>query len=270
MGKKINIWTQKSIDLANQRNYLDLLYKIYPMSINLRRELSKNSMRLITFHFNHKNAVELLKELLKQEIFPIKDSYVAYLKRDKTAIKRNPATVERLSGILYEMGLNEIFEKTTAPKETNRQIGPLFKSWIDSKALGCEVTDSEKEFMSYSGNIIFSSSDERMKLLAQKYLGYKRDKGLDFIGKFNNQFVIGEAKFLTDFGGHQNAQFQDAITTMRYEKTKTDYLVHVISILDGVLYIKGRSKMHRMITNEFTKDEIIISVVLLRDYLYSL
>ena len=34
----MNIWTQKSIELANQRNYLDLLYKIYPMSNNLRNE----------------------------------------------------------------------------------------------------------------------------------------------------------------------------------------------------------------------------------------
>lgn len=37
----MNIWTKKSIELANQKNYLDLLFKIYPMSINLRRELSK-------------------------------------------------------------------------------------------------------------------------------------------------------------------------------------------------------------------------------------
>ena len=37
----MNIWTQKSIELANQRNYLDLLYKVYPMSNNLRREMKK-------------------------------------------------------------------------------------------------------------------------------------------------------------------------------------------------------------------------------------
>lgn len=28
----------------------------------------------------------------------------------------------------------------------------------------------------------------------------------------NGKYVIGEAKFLTDFGGHQNAQFNDAIS----------------------------------------------------------
>ena len=35
----MNIWTQMSIDFANQRNYLDELYKVYPISPNLRREI---------------------------------------------------------------------------------------------------------------------------------------------------------------------------------------------------------------------------------------
>ncbi|MDR1126974.1 MAG: hypothetical protein LBL06_02475 [Treponema sp.] len=35
-----------------------------------------------------------------------------------------------------------------------------------------------------------------------------------YIGRFNKKYVIGEAKFLTDFGGHQNAQFADAISTI--------------------------------------------------------
>ncbi|MDY0632889.1 hypothetical protein NMW18_09655 [Pasteurella multocida] len=35
----MNIWTKKSISLANQKNYLDLLYKVYPMAVNLRREI---------------------------------------------------------------------------------------------------------------------------------------------------------------------------------------------------------------------------------------
>jgi hypothetical protein len=56
------------------------------------------------------------------DLFPIKDSYVAYLKRDRGAIERNPNTVARLCGRLYEMGLDQIREKCSEPKETNRQI----------------------------------------------------------------------------------------------------------------------------------------------------
>lgn len=266
----MNQWTKKSIELANQRNYLDLLFKVYPMSVNLRRELSKDSINKITKHFNARESKELLKVLLEQEVFPIKDSYIAYLKRDKTAIDRNPATVERITGMLYEMGLDEIFDKSTTPKETNRQIGPLFKKWIDNGSIGCRVTDNEKEFLDYNGNIIFNSSDSAMQNFAAKHLGYNRDKGLDFIAKFNNTFIIAEAKFLSDFGGHQNAQFADAISTMQSKLDKTKYNVKTISILDGVLYIQGNSKMYKSINNDFSEDEVIISAILLRDYLYSI
>lgn len=137
----MNLWTRKSIELAAQSNYLDQLYRVYPMSINLRRELPLQTQNEIRIHLDNRDGKKLLHVLLKQEIFPIKDSYVAYLKRDKTAIDRNPATVSRLAGILIEMGFDEILDKTTVPKETNRQIGPLFKNWIASGALGVPVTE---------------------------------------------------------------------------------------------------------------------------------
>ena len=210
----MNLWTQKSIKLAMQSDYLDQLYRIYPMSVNLRRELTHEAQNDIRTHLNNKDGEKLLSVLLKQEIFPIKDSYVAYLKRDKTAINRNPATVSRLSGILIEMGFDKILDKTTVPKETNRQIGPMFKNWISSGTLGVPTTDNSNDFLSYNGNIVFNASDRSMQDFAKKFLGYQHNKGLDFIGKFNNTFILGEAKFLTDFGGHQNAQFNDALATM--------------------------------------------------------
>ena len=36
--KKMNYWTKLSVDFAQQRNYLDELYKVYPITPNLRRE----------------------------------------------------------------------------------------------------------------------------------------------------------------------------------------------------------------------------------------
>ena len=265
----MNIWTEKSINLANQRNYLDLLYKVYPMSINLRREIDENVVKKIKKYYDDKENSDFLKILLEQDIFPIKDSYIAYLKRDKTAIERNPNTVNRISSMLYEMGWNEILEKLTVPKETNRQIGPLFKKWIDLKYLGANITKDAKVFLNSTDNIIFNSSDAEMKEFAKKYLGYNRDKGLDFIAKFNKKFLIGEAKFLTDFGGHQNAQYEDAISTLKTSLSKTNYEVIKIAILDGVLYIKSNNKMYKSLSN-FSNDEVIISAVLLRDYLYSI
>ncbi len=161
----MNIWTQKSIELANQFNYLDLLYKVYSMSVNLRRELTVSVQQEIKTHLTNKDGKNLLKLLLVQEIFPIKDSYVAYLKRDKTAIERNPNTVNRLAGMLIEMGFDEILDKTTAPKETNRQIGPLFKNWVNSGALGVAITQNIDEFLAYQGNIYLMVAIKQCKIL---------------------------------------------------------------------------------------------------------
>lgn len=47
----MNYWTQLSIEFANQRNYLDELYKVYPISPNLRREISAESSQAIESHF---------------------------------------------------------------------------------------------------------------------------------------------------------------------------------------------------------------------------
>lgn len=205
-----------------------------------------------------------MEHLLKFDLFPIKDSYVAYLKRDKNALERNPATAARLSGRLYEMGLDSIYARCSEPKETNRQIGPLFKRWLRKKALGVEPLKLD-EFIKEEGNAVLDASDAEMMAFARKHLNYNHNKGLDFIARFNGKYVIGEAKFLTDFGGHQNAQFNDAIATVKAKDVKAI----TVAILDGVLYIKGNNKMYKDITDTY-KDENIMSALVLREFLYQL
>jgi hypothetical protein len=162
------------------------------------------------------------------------------------------------------MGLDKIYEKSTEPKETNRQIGPLFKRWLLNGSLGISPVNM-KEFESSTSNAILNASDNEMQHWANKNLNYTRNKGLDFIARFNGQYVIGEAKFLTDFGGHQNAQFTDAILTI----TDNDIKAIPIAILDGVLYIKGNNKMYRDITTTYASHNIV-SALVLREFLYSL
>lgn len=260
----MNYWTQLSIDFANQRNYLDELFRVYPTIPEGIRDINKNLWRSIEKHFNEQNNTELITELLKFDLFPIKDSYIAYFKRDASSLKRNPQTINRIAGRLYEMGLNKIFEKCSEPKETNRQIGPLFKRWINTGALGILPVNINK-FAANSENAILAASDAEMTAWCRKNLGYSRDKGLDFVARFNGKYVIGEAKFLTDFGGHQNAQFNDAIATIESPNVKAIK----IAILDGVLYIKSNNKMHISLTKEYQEYNILSSLVL-RDFLYSL
>jgi hypothetical protein len=240
------------------------------MSVNLYRELTADVVTEITRLHEEYEGEELLKLLLAQEKFPIQDSYVAYLKRDASAIKKNPKTAKRLIGILYEMGVDGIIEAMTQPKETNRQIGPLFKNWINRRCLGVNVVSDSTEFLEYNGDCVFSASDTEMKEFAHAHLGYNHNKGLDFIGKFNSKYVIGEAKFLSDFGGHQNAQFADAISTMQTQLSETGKEVVKVAILDGVLYIANNGKLYKSITATFADDNVILSAILLRDFLFSL
>ncbi len=277
-GVIMNIWTKRSIDLANQHDYLDQLFKIYPLSANEKRNLTPNVVKKIKEYIdNHdsKNLINLLLDQVKGKTgddshpFPIKYSYVSYLKNDRSAIDRNPKTVERIAGYLYDMGLDAIIEKTSAPKETNRQMGPLFKNYIDKKTLGIPVVKTEEEFMATNEDMIFNCPDTYGQRFAAKYLGYNRDKGLDFIARVNNTYLIGETKFLTDFGGHQDAQLNDAIDTLLTPITKTKYKVQKIAIIDGVAYIKSKSKMFKTICS-YPDDAIILSSVLLREFLGSI
>ena len=264
MKKKLNPWIEMSIEYANQRSYLDDLFQVYPTIPEGIRDLDDGLWKDVEKAFAKRDNIALLENLVKLDLFPIKDSYVAYLKRDKGALKRNPATADRLAGRLYEMGLDEIFSRSSEPKETNRQIGPLFKRWLNKKSLGVEPLKMS-EFLRAKGNAVLDGSDAEMMAFARAQLNYRHNKGLDFIGRFNGKYVIGEAKFLTDFGGHQNAQFNDAIATVRARGVKAI----TVAILDGVLYIEGKNKMYKDITGRL-RDENIMSALVLREFLYQI
>lgn len=259
-----NHWTELSIEFANQRNYLDELFKIYPTIPEGIRDIDEKTWAEIERAFNSGKKKGLIEALLELELFPIKDSYVAYLRRDKSAISRNPATVDRIFGRLVELGLDEIYERCSEPKETNRQIGPLFGRWLKKGTLGAPLFGLS-QFKSTSENAILDATEDEKTKFAATELNYSREKGLDFVARFNGKYVIGEAKFLTDFGGHQNAQFADAIQTLEVP----DVDAVKIGVLDGVLYIKGSNKMFRDITTTYAKHNIM-SALVLREFLYTL
>jgi hypothetical protein len=260
----MNHWTKLSIEFANQRNYLDELFRVYPCIPDTIREIDRKKWSRIETAFEKKDDLNLLNELLSLELFPIKDSYVAYLKKDRASLGRNPETVDRLCSRLYQMGLKTIEEKSTEPKETNRQIGPLFRRWLNKGELGIPLLGLDK-FSSTKENAILDSGDNGLMHFAKEHLNYTGTKGLDFIARMHGKYVVGEAKFLTDFGGHQNAQFEDAKNLLKDQSVNAIK----IGILDGVLYIRGRNKMHRFVT-EHSEKYIILSSLLLREFLYQI
>ncbi|MGX2971177.1 restriction endonuclease [Helicobacter sp. T3_23-1059] len=259
----MNYFLSQSIELANAKNYLDELFRVYPMSPDTLREIDTQKWSAFEKEFKQNNQDKIIESLLDFELFPIKDSYVAYLRRDRSAIERNPMTIARLCGRLKEMGLDEIYKNLSQPKETNRQIGPLFKRWVNSGALGLMPLPLQ-DFKNTKDNAILNASDLAMQDFACESLGYENQKGLDFIARFNGKYILGEAKFLSDFGGHQNAQLNDAFALLNSQNLGEN--VVKIAILDGVCYIKNQGKMFETLMAH--KDKNIFSALLLRDFLY--
>ncbi len=254
---------QLSIEYAQQRAYLDDLFSVYPTIPNGIRDINMDKWQKVEQAYNSHDNVGLIKSLLSLDLFPIKDSYVSFLKHDNEAINRNPKTINRLASEIYEMDLSELFKKCSLPKEANRQIGPMFKAWVSSHDLGLPKLQMD-EFSSSASDAICLGTDNEMKSFAEERLGYMHNKGIDFLARVNQRYVIGEAKFLTDFGGHQWTQFNDAIATL---ETRASAIK--IAILDGMLYINSRNKMYKDITGIHSESHIL-SALLLRSFLFSL
>jgi len=247
----------KGVDLNNFEdlaNYFDPIRYTLGISL-LTPKINSEIIEKISRYFNSKKNIELFLVLIKLELFPIKDSYVAFFKRSPDSIKNNPTQLKRICNRLYEMGLENLLEKIIEPKETNRQIGPMFKNWI-KKTTFCipkvDISNFDKQ-----QNGIMVASDDQMKNYAKKKLNYTSNKGLDFIAKKNGKHLIGETKFLTDFGGHQNAQFNDAINVFKSGAKNCD----VIAILDGIIYLE-RGKLYNSFLNENKNFPIFSALVL--------
>lgn len=257
----MNKWIKKSIELANSPGYLDNLYNVYPMEVGAVRSISTEILKKIKIAYKKGDKLNLIKILLKNlDLFPIKDSYIAFLRRNPEALDINPKTVKRIGKRLLEMNYEEIIKASTQPKETNRQIGPLFRKWLPS--LGYSIL-REDEFLKTKQIAFLGGSDKYLKEFSNRFLKTKLTKGLDLLFKVNKTFVIGESKFLTDFGGHQNAQFNDALNLLHKRSGKALR----IAVLDGVVWIRGKNKMHNLIKRE---KGVALSALLLDDFIKSL
>ena len=117
------------------------------------------------------------------------------------------------------------------------------------------------DFEKTEKNGILIGTDRILKNFASRILSYKREKGLDLILRINNKYIIGEAKFITDYGGHQNAQFEDGLSTL-----KVDVKAEKIFILDGVVYINSKNKIYNTLNNKF-KNFQIFSSIYLKDFI---
>ncbi len=226
-----------------------------------KREIPSEIKSQIKEAYDRKDKLNLIKTLLKLEKFPIKDPYVAFLRRKKGLfLTQNPKTVNRIAKTLFSMSFEELIEGCEEPKEFNRQIGTLFRKWLPK--LGYPFLPQE-DFERYNSIALLEGSDEALMNYANETLGCNLDKGPDFLVKVGNRHIIGEAKFLTDYGGHQNAQFEDALRLIRSREGRAIK----VAVLDGVVWIESNTKMFKTICKV---DGVALSALLLKNFLESL
>lgn len=257
----MNSWVKESIEIANSHGYLDQLGEVYPVTVGAKRHLSAENRNLLQEAFESEDDFSLLKELLKLKKFPIKDPHVAFLRKDEKFIRYNPKTIKRICKQIRSMGFDKMLEGIEEAKEFNRTIGPLFRKWLPK--LGYPIL-SERDFQSYTKGIaILDGSPDELRRFANEIINANLEKRPDLVAKNQGRYVVGEAKFLTDLGGHQNTQLQDALELLRSRSGR----VKRVAILDGVIWIKGNNKMHQSVC---AANEDAFTALLLKDYLENL
>ncbi len=259
----MNKWVKKSIELANGRGYLDNLSTIYPVELNTSRELSNQEKEGIRSIFEKGDRKELVLFLLSFNRFPIDDPYIGFLRRDVSAIDRNPRTIKRISDQLFKIGVEGIVSGIQRPKSSSRQFGQYFKNCLPT--LGHPVLEAE-DFLKIKGTAFLKGGDKSLKIFAKKYLGYKGKKGLDLVFKKNNNFFIGEAKFISASGGTQDKSFRETMDFLRKKSSKAKH----IAILDGVVWAAHKNSNTAQLygsVKRLSEGKVVISALLLKDFI---
>ena len=256
-----NKWIKKSIDLANEFGYLDNLGNIYPQNYNELREINLTDWERVVSAFESKNNLELVKNLLKMEKFPTSNSYASFLRKQPNSLQNNPKTVEDIAQYIHKIGIELTEQKCRDPKESSRQRGSDFRSWLHSNF----KTVSKEDFLNTTSEIVvLKGGDKFLKEFAIKHLGLsdnKLSKGLDLVGRNGSSFFVGEAKFITDNGGSQDNQFE-VMTQLCNCESKPDVIK--IGILDGVSWIPSDTKNYKYLKET---NNTILSALLLKEFL---
>ena len=232
---------------------------IYPHEEGAR-SLDAGAFDAIKAAFIAKDDTSLLNHTLDLPKFPYKDSYVGFLRKDRGAIERNPLTVKRICSRLYETGVDKIIEGATESKEANRRRGNKFTEWTKRTF---RLVDIDEFKRSLSGVVLLKASELAAKDFCNREMGVGISKRPDLVAKAGHNYVIGEAKFLSQSGGSQDRGFDDG---MALAKNPTGRAYKVF-IMDGIYWVETGNARYKQIGYG---SAAVFSVLLLKKYLNSL
>lgn len=257
----MNIYTKKSLIITNKKGYLDKLLSIYPVNKAQMREIPQYIQDDVKKAFKNNKKKELLEAFLKTEKFPVNDPYVASLRHYPLLIKDSPKNIIRISDRLYMYDDSDtLIRMASEPKAPSRQFGNSFHKWL--LKIGFKFLDKSAFIKNKSGAFL-QGNEENLDIFAKKILGTEPEKRPDFIFKKGDMYYIGEAKFVTDYGGSQDNQVDKALAISKID-TKN---VKGIAILDGIIWFPSNIKMHEKIKNS---NEYILSALLIKEFLTQL
>ncbi|MEO0172977.1 MAG: hypothetical protein ABIL13_07010 [candidate division WOR-3 bacterium] len=229
--------------MAKSEFYLDKLLEIYPPEEISREKQVERESPILKRLFQEKNCKKLLRELIRLKKigfkFPIENPYISFLSYYEDAIDKNPETIKKICEKLFEMSYDELKDRLEAPKKASRRTGPMFKLWLRSKFNFIDVN----EFRRAKGIVFLNGGDKFLKEYAKSELKCKfkeLSKGLDFIARVKNKYIIGTAKFITDIGGSQSNQFIEALSLIK--ETKCSENIIKIAIIDGAPWLNEKEK----------------------------
>lgn len=253
----MNLWIERSIEISNAPGYLDSLLNIYPAPSGSPRQISKTTEEEIRKLFQEGDLKKLLYELLKLPKFPLEDPYIPCLRRFPELLEKNPETEKRICARLLTLDIEDLLNLVKQPKRPSRQMGNAFKNWL--RSLGYPFVE-EEEFCKREAVMFLEGGDRKLKEFTTQLLAITELKrGVDFILKIGKKLLIGEAKFITDFGGSQTNQLREALDVATL---KGDNYMG-IAVLDGIVWL-GDNPYLKQIKQI---DGIALSALLLEDFI---
>lgn len=254
----MNEWSKRTLSLVNDQDYLDKLQQIYPHEEG-ERDVAQSTLNSIRQSFAQRDEASLLDKLLNLDKFPYKDSYVAFLRSDRTAIGRNPQTVRRICDRLYAMGIDNVIEGVTQPKEANTRRGNQFRDWVREHFKWVSLMEFQS---SQKGVVMLDATELQARDFCNKVMGVGISKKPDLVAKSGKSYVAGEAKFLSSTGGNQGRAFDDGMLLA----TNSSGIAYKVFVLDGIHWIQtGSDQYHRI---EYGT-AAVFSALLLEEFLNS-
>ena len=251
----MNEWARRTLALVNNQAYLDRLQQVYPHEEG-ERDVAPDILNSIRESFEERDDTAILDKLLNLDKFPYKDSYIAFLRTDRSAIERNPQTVQRICDRLYAMGIDNVIEGVTQPKEANTRRGNQFRSWARTNFKWVDINQFR---LSQDGVVMLDATELEARNFCNTVMGVGISKRPDIVAKSGRRYVIGEAKFLSSTGGNQGRGFEDGMLLA----TNSSGSAFKVFVLDGIHWIQRGSDQHHRIEYGTAA---VFSALLLQDF----